>query len=546
MVKELDLDPTDSVDVTRRKLLGAGVAMSTAFIAGCVEDDDPLEDDPVGDDDPDPDPERLHFTQQVAPIEWDPVVLNDAYSTQITQTIYDGLYEVEPQTFNVQPKLATDAPEIEEDGTRFIVELRDDVEFHNGDALTAEDVVHTFLAPIEEETDNAPDVDMIESAEEIDEHTVQFDLEFPYGPFETIVLPSHIVNASARQDDREAYNTTNPVGSGPYRFVDAEIGEFVDVELWDDYWDEPSQVAEIRYEPAEDDAGRVSRMLARDTDVMEGIPPADWDDIEAEDGISINSVQSTGVLYMAFNTVEGPTADVDVRRGIAHCHSTGAFVEDVLGDQATDINIPVAEGVAEEFGIDLQKYEDMRYEFDPDLAKDLLDGSDAITEDDTINIIVPPDDLRQQWGELIADRLIEIEYDATVERLDWDVLTDRYTSGDADEFNMYALGWTGGADPDVYIYQLFHEDNAGITQGHMYDNPDFHQKITDARQSVDMDERGELYDEIFEEIIDQVIWIPGWNPVNGVAYLDEEVDGVLASTTTSFNPHLDYPGLQML
>lgn len=489
--------------------------------------------------------QQLNVTQQIAPIEWDPVVINDAYSTQITQTIYDGLYEYEPQTLNPEPKIAADEPEVERDGERYIVELREEPEFHNGDPVTAEDVVHTFLAPVEEETDNLPDFDMIETAEAIDEHTVQFDLEHVYGPFETIVLPFSIVNAEVRQEDREAYNTENPIGSGPYQFVDATVGEFADVELWEDYWDEPSQVESIRFEPAEDDAGRVARILGRETHIMEGIPPADWEAIESESGIAIDSIESTSYLYMAFNINEGPTTDPDVRRAVALCHSPQDFVESVLGEAAVYTNMSMSPTTAEEFDIDPEQFLDMTYEFDPDQARELLDGSDEIDDGDELDIIVPPDDVRQNWGALVADRLNEIGYGGNVRRLDWDVFGQTYQSGDADEYNIYTLGWTGGADPDVYLYQLFHEDNEGITQGHYYDDEEFHEKISDARQSIDQEERSQLYTELQEEIIEEVIHIPGWTDMNGVAYLEDEVTGVYASTDTGTNPLMDHPELSL-
>lgn len=533
-------EPCDAVALTRRRILGSGVAVSAAFLAGCIGGDDPEEGNGGTDAD------RLNFTQQVAPIEWDPVVLNDAYSNQITQCIYDGLYEYEPGELEPVPKLAAAAPEIEDDGQRFIVELVDNAEFHNGDPVTAEDVIHTFMAPIEEETDNMPDVDMIESAEEVDEHTVEFNLEYPYAPFETVTLAREVVNAEARQDDREAYNQENPIGSGPYQFVDAEIGEFVDIEVWDDYWDEPSQVPAIRFEPAEDDAARVSRILAQETHIMEGIPPQDWDQVHDEEGIAVSEVESTGYLYMAFNCQEGPTEDLAVRQAIAHCHDPQNFVETQLGDAAAEINMPMSPRTAETFDIDPGQFDDLRYEFDPDQAKELLDDSDAIDDGEELNIIVPPDDIRQQWGELVADRLNEIEYGATVQRLDWDTFTNSYTSGDADEFNIYTLGWTGGADPDVYLYQLFHQDNEGITQGHFYPEDELSDMITEARQSIDEEERSQLYTELSEYIVENVIHIPGWSDMNAVAYVEDQVDGVQASTTTSNNPHLDHPDLTLL
>jgi peptide/nickel transport system substrate-binding protein len=559
MTRKIDADAMDLL--TRRKLLASGVAVSGTVLAGCLDpadddaeppedDEDPAADDdaePADDDGEAPSGDQLNFTQQVAPIEWDPVVANDAYSGQIYHTIYDGLYEYQPGELEMEPKLASDMPEIEDDGQRFIIPLREEPEFHDGTPVTAEDVIHTFTAPVEEETDNMPDFDMIESAEEVDEHTVQFDLEFVYAPFETITLPSYIVNAEARQDDPEAYNQENPIGSGPYQFVDAEIGEYADVELWEDYWDEPSQVASIRYEPAEDDAGRVARILGQETHLIEGIPPADWDDLEAEDGIEITSVESTGYLYFAFNCAEGPTADPDVRRAIAHCHSTRDYVEDIFGEAAEWTNMSVAPETADAIGMEgVDYFQDMAYEFDPEAAQDLLDGSDAIDEDTQIDIIAPPDDVRVNWGELIADRLGEIGYEAGVQRLDWDVFTSSYQSGDSDEFQLYTLGWTGGADPDVYYYQLFHEDNEGLTQGHYYDNDEFHDMIIQARETFEDDERAELYNEIQEIIIEDCVHIPGWTDLNAAAYLSDEVEGLQADLQTTTNPRMDHPDVALL
>ncbi|GAB6879862.1 ABC transporter substrate-binding protein [Halorubrum gandharaense] len=519
------------------------------LLAGCA-DDDPSEElpgengeeDPSGDDDI---VDQLNITQQVAPIEWDPIILNDAYSEQIIHTVYDGLYEYDVQTLDPQPKIAAAEPEIERDGERFIVPLREEPEFHDGTPVTAEDVVHTYLAPVEEQTDNMPDVDMIESAEAIDEHTVQFDLEFPYGAFAEMTLARHVVNAEARQSDPEAYNTENPIGSGPYQFDDAVVGEFADVTRWDDYWDEPSEIPSIRWEPAEDDAGRVSRILAQETDVMEGIPPADWEQIENEDGIRVESTPDTGVFYMAFNTNEGPTTDPDVRRAVAHCHSIGAFVDDVIGEAGQHINYPVAPTIADEWDFPVDEWNDMAYEFDPDLAQELLDGSDAIEEGEELHFISPPDDLRQQWCELAADRLNEIGYGGTVERLDWDTFTNTYDTGDADDYNAYTLGWTGGADPDTYFYNLLHRDSEGVNQGHFYDSDEFHEKIQEARRTVDFETRRQNYIDVTEELLEECVWIPGWNTLSAIAINESRVDGVLPDTSTSTTPRVDLPSVSL-
>ncbi|MEF8779739.1 MAG: ABC transporter substrate-binding protein, partial [Haloferacaceae archaeon] len=176
-------------DLSRRDVMKYVGVSGAVGLAGCLEGDEPADDtetepdDGSGDDDGDTETEpgeelpdqELFFAQVKGPLDLDPIVLNDVPSAQITGQLFDGLYEY-GEGVGVEPKIASAAPEVERDGTRYIVPIRDDAMFQNGDPVTAEDVVHTMVAPFEEETDNAAEVDMIDTAEAIDETTAQFDL----------------------------------------------------------------------------------------------------------------------------------------------------------------------------------------------------------------------------------------------------------------------------------------------------------------------------------------------------------------------------------
>jgi peptide/nickel transport system substrate-binding protein len=97
----------------------------------------------------------------------------------------------------------------------------------------------------------------------------------------------------------------------------------------------------------------------------------------------------------------------------------------------------------------------------------------------------------------------------------------------------------------VYYYQLFHEDNAGVTQGHYYDNAEFHETIVEARQTFDEAERAALYNEVQETILEDCVHIPGWTDLNAAAYLHEEVEGIQADLQTTTNPRMDHPDVAL-
>jgi len=522
---------SNQIAATRRQLLTAGAAAGAAVVAGCIG----------GDEGTEAEEGHLLYTQEVNPEgDFDPVVSNDAYSAQIINLVYDGLYEYN-YDLELEPKLAAGEPEEEDDGERYIVELVDDAEFHNGDPVTAEDVVHSFTAPIEEDTDNRPEFDFIDvdGTEAIDEQTVQFELEHPYGPFTTLTVATSIVSESARTDDPDDYNT-NPIGSGPFTFEDWTSDEFVELERWDDYWGEPQpELESVRFEAAEDDAGRVSQILAGDTDAIATVPPEDWDQLDGEDGIEVYRTESPSYQYVAFNCTDGETTDPDVRQGIAQAFSMGDFVDSNLGESATPMDTPVPP-IVDELGWDfpMDEWEEERPGYDPDEAEALLEEGLDDPDDWNPTIIVPPDDVRIALGELIASRLDELGYDAEVQSLDFATLTDTYISGDADDYEMYILGWTGGPDPDVYFYNLFHEENAGVTQGHFYEgSDDFHDNIIDARETADQDERRELYTEVIDEIVEEVPVMPAYSEHNTIA-AQEYVSDLEPHPNVSYNPQL--------
>ena len=123
----------------------------------------------------------------------------DVPTGRITALIYDFLYTLD-DTLTPQPQLASDLCDVSEDEITWTCGIIDNAFFHNGDPITVDDVVYSYQLAISENCTYNPSVCLspfLESAEAVDDSTVQFTLIDPYAPFATVVLPSIGIESKA-------------------------------------------------------------------------------------------------------------------------------------------------------------------------------------------------------------------------------------------------------------------------------------------------------------------------------------------------------------
>jgi peptide/nickel transport system substrate-binding protein len=502
-------------NLSRRRLLASGTALSTSvLLAGCAGGGggDGSGDDGSGDGGNGG--STLYFAQVKGPLDMDPVVMNDVPSAQIVGQIFDGIYEY-GDGVGIQPKIAAEMPTIERDGTRFIVPIREDAEFQNGDPVTAEDVIHTMTAPVEEQTENAPEVNMIDTAEAIDEHTAQFDLSYPYGAF-TIAMVRSVVNASVRQEDTEAYNQ-DPVGSGPYQLVEWEPEDYATVERWDDYWDGDNlpEIGTIEFDPIEEQTTRVTELETGNVDIIETIPPQLYETVESNENASISEEAGIGYFYLAFNCADGPTSDPLVREAVDYCFSMDQAIENFVEPSGVRQYSPYPAPIVEEWDFPIDEWSNVPHGQDVEEAQALFEEA-GVPMDYDWRIIVPPDDMREQIGISIGDGLQNAGFEnVQVQRLDWGTFTETYQSDDGpnseDDYNMYTLGWSGAPDPDTFAYNLLSQEADGVTNGTFHGYDEASEMLTQARESADREERRQLYVDATTTLLEGRVHLPAYN-----------------------------------
>jgi peptide/nickel transport system substrate-binding protein len=550
-------DSPDWSVLNRRRVLGLGAA-SLAGLAGCTSGDGDSSGSSEGSggsgsgsgstesgtgtesgSSGDMSGGKLRIALVKSPLEFDPIILNDVPSDQVAQNIYDGLYEYNEST-GLTPSLATGEPEVSNDGTRWVIEMTGDATFHNGDPVTAEDVKYTYEAPVAEETENASELNMIDSITVVDETTVQFDLAYPYGAFNHNLV-FDIVPMSVREEDKEAFNTQNPVGSGPFEFVEWQEGNYVRLQRNDDYWGTAPNLAELEFVPVEEATTRVTTLRNGENDVIEEIPPKLYSTVRGISDASIDEVPGIGYFYLAFNCNEGPTADPMVREAVDYCFSMDQAVANYVEPTGVRQYSPLPASVAENWDMPVDEWSQIPHDKNIDEATALFEEA-GVPMDYQWRIIVPPDDKREQIGVTVSNGLKEVGFEnVTVQRLDWGAFLDQYVSGSEDDYNMYTLGWSGTPDPDSFTYFLLGrtEDTLGVTNGTYWGanseaGVQAAEKFVQARESASRSERQQLYQESITTMLEERAHLPAYNLKNSFG-VKEYVNDFTSHPVDSFH-----------
>lgn len=243
--------------------------------------------------------------------------------------------------------LATDY-EISSDFKKYTVNIRDDVNFTDGTPLTAEDVAFTFNAA--RDSGASLDLTALKEAKAVDDYTVEFDLNKSDSTFLDKLAYIGIVPSDSY--DNETYGE-NPVGSGPYKFVQWDKGQQVILEKNPDYYGKMPGVEKITILFAQNEAAFnlakngeadiVAVPLEYGKESVDGYTMYLMDTIDVR-GISLPSVPDTGEVSEGDNYTIGNnvTSDIAVRKALNYGINRTALAEGALNG----LGVPCYDGIA--------------------------------------------------------------------------------------------------------------------------------------------------------------------------------------------------------
>lgn len=387
------------------------------------------------------------------------------------------------------PRLA-DSWEMSEDHTSMTFHMNKNAKWHDGEPLTADDVVFTLKAVTSEKMDNyyrskfvclagtddngicaSPDDLQVEA---IDDYTVKVGLKTPKDEQTVLstlcsffyVLPQHILDTGDYSDINSSDFWTSPVGAGPFKYVKDIAGEQLEMTANEDYYlgcpDFKTFV--IKVVPA---TSLTAGLLNGEIDVVGAgsIPLSDWGTIESSDNLVAESIPSYAYQYMEFNLSDGNDAFQDAAVRIAF---DKAIDKQLIVDQLMAGEGQVAVGPMPKY----HPYYNDALEgnsYDPNAAKSALEAAN-FDFNRTYRLIVPQgNQVREQSALIIQQNLKDIGIKVEIETYDFATLLEMMRNGD---FDLGLLGGGSNIDPNesaVIVKPGSAQNYSLLTDGKWYD-----------------------------------------------------------------------------
>lgn len=446
-----------------------------------------------------------------------PLVSSDAYAGEVQSYIFESLLTRDPETLEWLGLIAK-SWQISDDGLSFTFQLRDDVKFSDGVALTADDVAFTF-AFIQNPVIAAPReravYDKIASVTATAKYEVVFQFKEPY--YDSLamagsiaIMPRHFYEPYLKTPEKFNQSKGLLLGSGPYRLADPKGWTpdqgLVELQRNPRYWGPQPSFDRLLWKVIQNDAARLTTFRNGEIDAYSA-RPREYQTLKEDKELSARTQHfeymspTAGYSYIGWNQKRNAKstrfADKRVRQAMSYLVDMERINKEIM--------LGYAEAAVSPFSPRSKQHDPalVARSFDLDKAKQLLKqagyadrNKDGVLDDaqgkpfefelvffqdseDTKRIVLFLKDLYARAGIILIPKPTE-----------WSVMIDLLNKRD---FDAITLGWTSGVETD--IYQIFHSKQieGGGDNFVNYKNSELDKLIDQARGTVDEAKRMPLW-----------------------------------------------------
>ena len=388
----------------------------------------------------------IGMTQDIVSL--DPHVETDAGTRSVVFNLYEGL--VKPTVSGELSAAVASDYKISDDAKTYTFTLRDGVTFHDGSAVTAEDVA--------------------------DEKTVEVKLKEGYSEFlpdlaEAVIIPKSV----------EDINKT-PVGTGPYKFTSYTPGQNIKLEKYDGYWGEQGHLDSAEFKIIADVDTAFMELQAGTIDVLNYLTA----DKVAALGDDFNIVEGNMHLVhaMFLNNDFEPFKDVKVRQALCYAVDRQAINDFLFGGKSKLIGshmIPALSKYYESGAEDV-------YTYDPEKAKQLL-AEAGYADGFDLEITVPSSYSQHvDSAQIIAEQLKAVGINANLKLVEWSTWLDEIYNGR--KYEATVIGFDGTLAPNDWLKKYRSDASNNIAN---FKNDEYDKTLDEALKTVDEEEKVTLY-----------------------------------------------------
>lgn len=447
-------------------------------------------------------------------VQFDPVFVADDFSFHVVSNVYSLLFR--RQGAEIIPDLAT-SWEYRDDGT-LIFHLRRGVMWHDDNAVfsqgegrevVASDVVYSLKRALETDgsTISSDLLTSYQSVEALDDYTVQLTLKTPNALLFTTgrgLTKIAIVPREAVEQLGEDL-ALNPIGSGPFKFVEYKPDESLTLERNDLYWRRP-YLDRVIYQVIPDQDAALIALEAGEVDILTTVPDADFERLSGDGRFILYRRGCPSMTQLVFNMTHPLFGEPRFRQAVAYALDGEAINANVYGGMHLSGCGTAGPGVPG-YDPDLCRY----FPYDPEGAQAILgdlgwsdsDG-DGLLDKEGMPLEIPLEIWSRspmpQFGAAIVTQLREVGISVELQTV---------------EFGTWIADWNAGVDKvmllsgfcgDGGMNSLWGRDGLARAMGH--DDPQVFDLLAQANTTVDPAARDETLRQAANEIYRQYWAVP--------------------------------------
>lgn len=449
----------------------------------------------------------------------DPALENDGESFKVCDNLYETLVTYAPGSTEIIPQLAH-SWDVSADGRQWTFHLRTDVTFHDGTPFNAGAVLFSLGRQFFPDhpyyklpagnykywKDMGMD-DVVADMRATDDSTFVIDLAQPNAPFLSNLgmgFCSIVSPTAVRKHGADYFK--NPVGTGPFAFVEWRKDERIVLARNEHYWGAPTKLDRLIFKYIQDASVRFLELRSGAVHGIDNLNPEFIESIRQQPDLELLTQPGMNVGYLAMNMERAPYDDVRVRRAINHAINKKSLVDNFYAGLAVPAVNPIPPM--------MWSYHDgiTPYAHDPALSRRLLAEAGLSEGFDTeLWVMTAPRPYMPQpekIAQAIQADLAGVDIRARIVTLDWATYLDKVQDG---QHGMCVLGWTGdNGDPDNFLYVLL-DKTAAVKPAQnvaFYKSDELHEVLVAARVSTDVGQRTSLYRQAQEIVHRDAPWVP--------------------------------------
>jgi len=439
------------------------------------------------------------------PTTLNPITATDVYESIVNGYIYETLIERDKESLKLKPLLAYKWV-VSKDKLKYTFYIRKGIKWHDGEELTADDVIFSFQK-IKDPKVDAPHLRNyykdVEKVEKIDKYTVNFTYKKPY--FLALefcggmpIVPKHIFE---KGDFNTHPNNRHPIGTGPYIFEKWETGREIVLKRNPNYWKKKPNIKKIIFKIITDDTVALQLLKREDLDLT-GLRPIQFvrqtESKKFKKRFKKLKFYTPNYYYIGWNLRKPYFKDRRVREALTHLIDRETILNNILFGLGKITTGPFY------YFSDAYDKDIKPYEYNPEKAKELLkeagwidSNNDGILDKDGIDfkftfLISSASKFAEQLGIIIKEEFKKVGIIVEIKKLEWATFIQQI---DERKFDAVTLGWSMGVEQDPY--QIWHSSQAEQGSNFVgFKNKRVDELIEKARTEFNPEKRNKMFKEI--------------------------------------------------